>query len=316
MRLGRRGALASMSDAAEINERPFFAGGKRLDAADQLLLRTFERGSLSIAQYRRDLPGFGITTPNPVSDTYMVVVKLSSFEPHDMWRDGRYLKRPGFRGGGLSIIDLRHTWIADLQQPFHTINFFVPQHALDGLAEDLRAPKIGRLTCPLDSEQRDDVMLHLALSLRPALERPREASRLFADQIATAMSTHLAFAYGGLRPGGELVKGGLSPVQERRVKEMLMADMRGDLSLSELAAACGLSAGHFSRAFKRTTGLPPHRWLMEQRLKRAKALLLDPSKSLADVATSCGFADQSHFTRVFSGRVGATPGVWKRLMGG
>ncbi len=305
-----------MSDAAEINERPFFAAGKRLDAADQLQLRTFERGSLSIAQYRRDLPGFGITSPNPVSDTYMVVVKLSSFEPHDIWRDGHHLRRPAFRGGSLSILDLRHSWTTDLQQPFHTINFFVPQHTLDGLAGDLRAPRIGRLTCPLDSEHRDDVMLHLALSLRPALERPWEATRLFADQIAAAMSTHLAFAYGGLTLGGDPIKGGLSPVQERRVKEMLMADMRGDVSLSDLAAACGLSAGHFSRAFKRTTGLPPHRWLMEQRLKRAKALLLDPSRTLSDVATSCGFADQSHFTRVFSDRVGATPGAWKRLMGG
>jgi AraC-like DNA-binding protein len=246
----------------------------------------------------------------------MVVVKLSSFEPHDIWRDGRYLKRPGFRSGSLSILDLRHAWVTDLQQPFHTVNFFVPQHALDGLAEDLRAPKIGHLTCPLDSEQRDDVMLHLALSLRPALERPWEATRLFADQIAAAMSTHLAFTYGGLTPGAERVKGGLSPVQERRVKEMLMADMRGDVSLSDLASACGLSAGHFSRAFKQTTGLPPHRWLMEQRLKRAKALLLDPSRTLSDVAAACGFADQSHFTRVFSGRVGATPGAWKRLMGG
>jgi AraC-like DNA-binding protein len=305
-----------MSDVAEINERPFFAAGKRLDAANQLLLRTVERGSLSIAQYRRDLPGFGTTAPNPVSDTYMVVVKLSSFEPHDIWRDGHHLRRPAFRGGSLSILDLRHSWTTDLQQPFHTINFFVPQHTLDGLAEDLRAPKIGRLTCPLDSEQRDDVMLHLALSLRPALERPWEATRLFADQIAAAMSTHLAFAYGGLTPGGDPIKGGLSPVQERRVKEMLMADLRGDVSLSDLAAACGLSAGHFSRAFKRTTGLPPHRWLMEQRLKRAKALLLDPSRTVSDVAMACGFADQSHFTRVFSGRVGATPGAWKRLMGG
>jgi len=305
-----------MSDAAEITGQPFFAGGKRLDAANELLLKTFDRGSLSVAQYRRDLPGFGMTTPNPTSDTYMAVVHLRSFEPHGLWRDGHHLHRARVRRGSLSIIDLRHSWTTDLQQPFNSINFFVPQHVLDGLAEDLRAPKIGRLTCPLDAVHRDDVMLHLALSLRPALERPWEASRLFADQIAAAMSTHLAFTYGGLTPGAERVRGGLSPVQERRVKEMLMADMRGDVSLSDLAVACGLSAGHFSRAFKQTTGLPPHRWLMEQRLKRAKALLLDPSRSLADVATTCGFADQSHFTRVFSDRVGATPGAWKRLMGG
>ena len=60
-------------------------------------------------------------------------------------------------------------------------------------------------------------------------------------------------------------------------------------------------------------GAPPHRWLMNQRIKQSKALLLDPTLSLTEIATKCGFADQSHFTRSFSAAVGATPGRWRLI---
>jgi len=294
---------------------PFFARREHLDVADQMQLKALDKGGLSFAQYRRDRPGLGLTAPNPCTETYMLVVKLNEFSPHHMWCDGRYMQRPRLAVGSLGIYDLRRTWITDLQEPFHTINFFLPQRSLDELAEELRAPRIDELLHPSEVDRKDDVMMHLALSLQPALERPGEVSQLFADQVAAAMCSHVAATYGGLQPGTLLGKGGLAPWQERRVKDMLMTDLRGDVSLSDLASACDLSVGYFTRAFKQTTGRPPHRWLMEQRIKRAKALLLDPSKTLAEVAEHCGFANQSHFTRVFSRAVGSTPGAWRRMLG-
>jgi AraC-like DNA-binding protein len=60
-----------------------------------------------------------------------------------------------------------------------------------------------------------------------------------------------------------------------------------------------LSSGYFSRAFKRESGFSPHQWLMKRRVVRAKGLLREPRLKLAEIAQICGFADQSHFTRVF-----------------
>jgi AraC-like DNA-binding protein len=82
--------------------------------------------------------------------------------------------------------------------------------------------------------------------------------------------------------------------------------------LAELARACKLSPSHFARAFRQTTGQPPHRWLMEQRIEKAKLLLVDTTLSLAQIAQRCGFADQSHFTRVFVQLVQSSPGQWRR----
>ena len=94
---------------------------------------------------------------------------------------------------------------------------------------------------------------------------------------------------------------------------MLDANLDGKLPLSQLAEKCGLSTRHFARAFRQSTGVPPHRWLLSRRVDRAKDLLRDPALSLAEVALACGFADQSHFTRMFTTLVGLSPGLWRRM---
>jgi AraC family transcriptional regulator len=107
-------------------------------------------------------------------------------------------------------------------------------------------------------------------------------------------------------------RGMLASWQLRRATEMMMSGLSGDIALSDVAAGCGLSLSYFTRAFKQSTGDPPHRWLLRQRIERAKELLRDPQVTLAEVAVACGFADQSHFTRVFNASAGASPGVWRR----
>jgi transcriptional regulator GlxA family with amidase domain len=104
----------------------------------------------------------------------------------------------------------------------------------------------------------------------------------------------------------------LAPWQERRAKELLMADLSGDLSLPDLAHACCLSTSHFSHAFRQTIGCPPHQWLLAQRVERAKQLILNTRQPLSEIALATGFADQSHFTRVFTQRVKASPAAWRR----
>ncbi len=91
-----------------------------------------------------------------------------------------------------------------------------------------------------------------------------------------------------------------------------MAHLAEDIGLDDLAAIADLSAKHFARAFRQSTGMPPHRWLIERRIDRAKALLMEGDLNLAEIALTCGFADQSHFTAAFRKSVGATPGIFRR----
>ena len=108
------------------------------------------------------------------------------------------------------------------------------------------------------------------------------------------------------------VRGGLAPWQMRRTAQVLNKGLGSKVTLAHLAAECGRSVAHFARAFKQTTGRTPHRWLVEQRVEHAKRLLAASALPLAEIAAICGFADQSHFTRVFSRLVGSGPGAWRR----
>jgi AraC-like DNA-binding protein len=115
-----------------------------------------------------------------------------------------------------------------------------------------------------------------------------------------------------MRPLSRLARGGLAPWQERRAREFLRANIKRAVALKEVARECGLSAGHFSHAFRHTLGVPPHKWLIEQRVALSKEKLREGRSSLADVALECGFSDQSHLARHFQRIVGVTPGAWRR----
>ena len=85
--------------------------------------------------------------------------------------------------------------------------------------------------------------------------------------------------------------------------------------MAQLAAECNLSPRYFARAFKKSTGMPPHRWLTQRRLARAKDLLASSDLTLTEIATACGFYDQSYFTRVFAKYEGTSPGRWRSDVG-
>ena len=114
-------------------------------------------------------------------------------------------------------------------------------------------------------------------------------------------------------PSCEKWSGGLAPWQARRAEELMVKNLAEDLRLADVAQACELSAAHFSRSFHKTFGAPPYRWLQTRRIERAKGLLGDTSRSLAEIALECGFTEQSHFTKVFTRLVGVSPGAWRRL---
>ena len=163
---------------------------------------------------------------------------------------------------------------------------------------------------------RDPVIYHLACALAPTLLHPQQASRLFMDQISVALQAHVMHAYGhAAAPALETASSHLSPGQLRRATELLAANVCGDLSVADIAAECGLSRSYFIKAFKGSTGKTPHRWLTTYRIERACALLAQGGWSIAAVALACGFADQSHLTRVFTQQLGTTPGMWRRPIG-
>lgn len=109
---------------------------------------------------------------------------------------------------------------------------------------------------------------------------------------------------------GEAGKPGKEHRAVTRAKELLHAQLAAPPSLEELAAAVNLSPFHFARVFRRATGMPPHTWLMQQRIARARTLLQGGCLPL-EVAMQLGFADQSHLSRQFKQVYGVGPGAYR-----
>lgn len=106
--------------------------------------------------------------------------------------------------------------------------------------------------------------------------------------------------------------GGLSTATVRRVTDYVEAHLGDDLSLAVLAALAGLSLVHFTREFKRATGVSPHRYVLTRRVDRARALLARADCSLTGVALAVGFSSQSHLTTAFGRATGMTPAAYRR----
>jgi AraC family transcriptional regulator len=93
----------------------------------------------------------------------------------------------------------------------------------------------------------------------------------------------------------------------RRVTEYIQQNLDKDLTLGELAAVVCMSRYHFARLFKGSTGVPPHRFVVRQRIARARGVLATPELSIAEISRLVGFRTPSHFTTVFRRVAGVTP---------
>jgi AraC family transcriptional regulator len=150
----------------------------------------------------------------------------------------------------------------------------------------------------------DATVWHLTHALLRELEAGT-GSVLFVDSVRTALAAHLVGAYGqSVRP-----KRGptLSDQDLQRIRDLVEARFADPLRLAELAGAVPMSPYHFSRAFKSTTGMTVHEFVVRRRVEAARALLERGGLLVAEVARRTGFTDASHLARQFRRRVGMTP---------
>lgn len=115
-------------------------------------------------------------------------------------------------------------------------------------------------------------------------------------------------------PGQPNQRGGLAPFNLRRVMEFVEGNLTEPLSVDQLAQQASLSPFHFARSFKHSTGMTPHQYVTERRMRHAKRMLSDFQMKLAEVGKQAGFSSQSRFTTVFRKHVGLTPGEYRRLI--
>jgi AraC family transcriptional regulator len=291
-----------------------FGEALRVENGPAIVTRALRTADMAVTEIRCDNPLPEMSGLIQREDAFLVGLHLRDFPNREYWEDGRRASVSDLRVGDSCLYDLKREPRAFLDKPYYSLVFYLPRTALDAIADDANAPPIHDLSYEPGASVNDVTISSLGRLMLPALSHPDQANPLFVDHVLLALGVHVAQTYGGMRPMSRPVRGGLVPWQQRRATEILRANLKGGVALREVARECGLSVGYFSHAFRRTLGVAPHQWLIEQRVALSKEKLRHDGLSLSDVAAACGFSDQSHLTRAFRQTVGVSPGAWRRAL--
>ncbi|WP_454888475.1 helix-turn-helix domain-containing protein [Sphingobium herbicidovorans] len=187
------------------------------------------------------------------------------------------------------------------------IHLYVAEHYLAGIAQDV----FGRDESSLELVDRlriSDPAISSAIRLLAGeVEAGGYGEQLFVDSVGTQICIHILRKYCFLGQEIRLPNGGLDRADAKRVADYIEAGLSSPLSIRELASVARMSPFHFARKFKEQFGLSPHRYVMARRLELARRLMMAYDLSIKQIASRCGFYDQSHLTRLYRARYGITP---------
>jgi AraC-like DNA-binding protein len=247
----------------------------------------------------------------PIVDTFFLT---RSSDPHPLIKrlnngPPRRLTHPGSIVNFVAAGDTLLTQVPRGNGGMERLALAILPHVLKGFADDDELK---------GSELRSAMMIERLLAhevlkaLAEEITVPGIHGRLYAETLVLTALIDLIRHTGAPRRVAP-IKGGLAPWQLRRIEAMINDRLADDISLAQLASAVDLSKSHFARAFRSSTGVPPHQYQLSARIERAKHLLRRGDLPLTAIGLACGFNTQSQFIRAFHRSVGVSPGVWQRL---
>jgi AraC family transcriptional regulator len=156
------------------------------------------------------------------------------------------------------------------------------------------------------------LLREIGFALRREMSAPKSFSQRFGESLAAGLTIEVIRQFGPENETSRTGPAGLSRGQLRRISSYINENLASAMPLRELAAVLGMSVSRFGRTFKAATGITPHQWILNARLRRAEEMLSDGDLPLSEIAISTGFSEQSNFNRAFRRAVGIAPGVWRR----
>lgn len=155
----------------------------------------------------------------------------------------------------------------------------------------------------------DAHVVDLAQRLRAQAVAGQPWGALYIEGLSLTLASYLYARYGVSSTRREPAQ---STLPSPRLIAFIEEHLGDDIGIATLATLAGYSPDHFARLFKQSFGLSPYQYILQRRVERAKALLRDRTRSIAEIALQCGFASQAHFHTAFKARTGVTPGVFRK----
>lgn len=201
-------------------------------------------------------------------------------------------------------------WQTHGGETFEVMHLYLGLPLIEQASRELLGEHVGPVRLRDVSGARDARVAFVMEQLRTELVEERSPSSLFARSLAQALAVHLLRSYlADIQPGRRV--NALQAYKLRKVTDAMAAHLGAEFSLAKLARLAELSEYHFSRMFKRATGLSPSQYFIRLRMVRARHLLLETRRSVIDVGLEVGYSSPSHFSQVFRREVGVTPSEFR-----
>lgn len=166
---------------------------------------------------------------------------------------------------------------------------------------------LDKLQLPFQLDLADGTIASCMRALQTELDNPGLMGRLYTESLGNEIAVRIVRRHAAIAGPPALARGGLAPRRLRMVQEYIEANLSNEITLTDLATLAGVSSTYFGRAFRESTGVASHQYMIRRRVQRAKELLARRELPIAEIALAVGFADQSHMTRHFRRIVGTTP---------
>ena len=238
-----------------------------------------------------------------------------AFTPHDRvtWSVDRGASQVTALPAGSVFIYANHDFVwHKRERASEYINIALDQKFLNQVAVE------SGLSAPVELKHRvifsDPTILHIAHLFKAEVLNDGLAGKLYIESLRNLLAVHLLRNYNQAVVKPALEKRALDAYKLNKVKDFIEERLAEDLSIADLAAVVHMSQFHFARTFKAATGTSPHRYLTQRRIERAKVLLEVTRLSVAEVAYSVGFTNQSHFAAQFYKITGTTPKTYRNYL--
>ena len=197
-------------------------------------------------------------------------------------------------------------------EPTEVLHLYLSPSLLMATASDLFEREICTVNLRDVLRADDPVLAGMVMALAQETRQRGIGSSLYIESIRHCACIHLLRHYTEVQFRASAMPGGLSLSQRRLIIQYVEDNLDNPITLTELAGVVRLSVFHFTRKFRSEFGCPPHAYVMQRRIARAKQQLAQSNLPLKVIAANCGFSDQSHMTHIFRTRLQITPASYRK----
>lgn len=275
------------------------------------------RTGMSAAIWSHNVDDVQEVAAEPDPERHIVSVMRSGNYSAEVHQDGRHVFSKTLQSGGVQVMAAGVRPRAIHRGRWSIMHLYLPAALVTGLALDeglVASPGALELIDPQCVPCSAVAQIGAQVAAEMAAGAP--LSRLRIDTLGVELAIRMIREWSNLRvrPAGKRSQSlsGLAPWQVTRTADLMASDLAADLPLQLVASQIGLSAYHFSRAFKASTGVPPHRYLVQLRIEKTRELLETTDLPISEIASQVGYDDPSYLARLFRREVGVTPLAYRQ----